>query len=322
MGYRISVIIPVYNAEKYLKQCLNSVVSQTIFKSIEVVAVNDGSTDNSAKILQRYASQYDNIKIITQNNQGIANARKSGLVNSSGDYIAMLDNDDFVESNMYERLLTAAEENDADYVYCNYRFYPKKVSLKEKWFKQYKGTVDWRLIERNTQPWNKLIRRDLIDETKTVDIISVYSDSVYVNLLMHAKKIVCIDEELYNYRVGHSSVSGSYIGKLEYYKEVCERAKKQGQFIRGTQYEKTLKEYFEYRYIFTLLQVCIVAAVNDNKSEYKEARRKLLNLKYKRNLYTRTILKENNGFLKMVVMVYIIPNEYHIARLICRYIFR
>lgn len=72
---------------------------------------------------------------------------------------------------MYEVLLKAAEQNDADYVYCNYSFYPKAVTTKAKWFKPYKGKLDWNLIERNTQPWNKLIRRDLAERIHMADLL-------------------------------------------------------------------------------------------------------------------------------------------------------
>lgn len=89
---------------------------------------------------------------------------------------------------MYELMLKAAEEDDADYVYCNYSCYPHSVSTKAKWFKPYEGIVDWNLIERNTQPWNKLIRSDLAERIRMVDLMPKYSDSVYVDLLLHAKK--------------------------------------------------------------------------------------------------------------------------------------
>ena len=184
MNPRLSVIIPVYNAEKYLQDCIQSVVEQTIFNEIEVIAVNDGSTDGSEKILRNFSCKYNNIRIINQKNQGIAIARQTGLKNTRGGYIAYLDDDDFINANMYEVMLREAEDNDADYIYCNYSFYPHSISTKAKWFKLYKGKVDWNLIERNTQPWNKLIRRDLVERIHMVDILPLYSDSVYVDLLL------------------------------------------------------------------------------------------------------------------------------------------
>lgn len=218
-------------------------------------------------------------------------------------------------------LLNAAEQNDADYVYCNYSFYPKAVSTKAKWFKPYKGELDWNLIERNTQPWNKLIRRDLTERIHMVDLLPEYSDSVYVDLLIHAKKIVCMDQELYNYRVGHASVSGSYKGKLNYYQIVSERARKQILFLDDIPDREDLKKYFEYRYIYTLIQICCVAAVNDNKKAYQEAVRKLKGLKYKDNPYTSLVLNADYGKAKAFVLMHVIPANYETARKICKKVF-
>ena len=321
MNPKISVIIPVYNAELYLQQCIQSVVNQTIFHDLEVIAVNDGSTDGSARILNNFAEKYSNIRIINQENHGIAVARQIGLKNTQGGYVAYLDDDDFINPNMYEVMLKAAEDNGADYVYCNYTFFPRSVSTKAKWFKPYEGIVDWNLIERNTQPWNKLVRHDLVELIHMVDLLPSYSDSVYVDLLLHAQKIICIDKVLYNYRVGHASVSGSYKGKLDYYLEVAERAKSQQKFLEDTPYKDKLQKYFEYRYIYTLIQVCCVATVNDNKGTYEKATQELKKLRYKKNAYTSSILNYNYGKLKSYILVHVIPMNYNVARKICKKVF-
>lgn len=222
---------------------------------------------------------------------------------------------------MYELMLKAAEENDADYVYCNYSFYPQSVSTKAKWFKPYEGKVDWNLIERNTQPWNKLIRRDLVEHIRMVDLLPEYSDSVYVDLLLNARTITCLDKELYNYRVGHASESGSYTGKLKYYLEVAKRAEEQQKFLENTSYKDELQEYFEYRHIYTLIQVCCVAAVNDNKEVYQKTVRRLNKLDFKQNPYTKEVLESDYGKVKAFVLINVIPANYEIARKICKKVF-
>lgn len=318
---KVSIIIPIYNAEQYLEQCLNSVVKQTIFDKLEIIAVNDGSSDNSQKILNRFSSKYPNIKVINQSNKGIAIARQTGYKNISGKYFAYLDDDDFVDPTMYETLLQYAEKEDADYVYCNYAFYPKAVATKSKWFKKFEGKVDWNFIERNTQPWNKLIRRDLAERIRITELLPQYSDSVYVDLLLHASKIVCVDKELYNYRVGHASVSGSYKGKLQYYLEVAQRAKAQERFLDDIHDRRDLKQYFEYRYIYSLIQVCCVSAVNDNEKQYKKTVHELKKISYKKNPYTNIVLKNNYGKLKAYILKNIIPANYYIAKRICKKVF-
>lgn len=316
-NYSVSVIVPVYNAKKYIRQCLDSLVAQTL-ESLEVVIVNDGSTDGTLDIVQEYVNNNDNFFLVNQENGGIAKARTAGYLASHGKYIGWTDNDDFVEPTMFETLLKKAESENADYIYCDYDFYPQKVANKEKWYKKYKGVVDWNFIERNTHPWNKLIRRDLCNEIEMEKTLPIFSDSVYVGLLLHAKKIVCIDNVLYHYRVGHDSVSGGYLGKTEYYREVSERAKKQKMFLEGTPYKDTLNEYFDYRYIYSLIQLCVVSAANQNKETYDDSQLKLKGMRFHKNKYVKTILNNNFGKLKAVVLEDIIPSNYSIARFIVK----
>ena len=115
----ISVIIPVYNVEAYLEQCLDSVINNT-YKNLEIICVNDGSPDNSQSILERYAAQDDRIKVIVQQNMGLSAARNSGLRVAMGQYVAFVDSDDVVSPVLYEKLVWALEKYDADIVATGY----------------------------------------------------------------------------------------------------------------------------------------------------------------------------------------------------------
>lgn len=117
---KISVIIPVYNTEKYLSRCLDSVVNQT-FKDLEIICVNDGSTDNSNEILDRYASKDNRITVINQKNGGLSAARNTGLRHASGQYIGFVDSDDWIDIDYYECLIGLAERNNADIVMAGMR---------------------------------------------------------------------------------------------------------------------------------------------------------------------------------------------------------
>lgn len=130
---KVSVIVPVYNAEKYLKQCLDSIVNQTL-KDIEIVIINDGSTDRSGEICKSYLSD-SRVIYYEKQNEGLAAARQDGTERSNGDYIGFVDSDDWVEVDMYEKMYSAANENNADIVFCNcvenedgYRFTPEMSS--------------------------------------------------------------------------------------------------------------------------------------------------------------------------------------------------
>ena len=177
------------------------------------------------------------------------------------------------------------------------------------------------MIERNTQPWNKLVSKGLCEKIGMVDLIPIFSDSVYVDLLLHARKIVCLDEELYHYRVGHASESGTYRGKLNYYLEVSERAKMQEQFIADLPNKSELSEYFTYRYIYSLIQVCCVASVNKAKDAYRSSQQELKRLNYKSNQYTEKVLFKDYGRAKSWVLINLIPMNYHISFLICSKVF-
>ena len=116
---KVSVIVPVYNIEKYLRECMDSIISQTL-KEIEIICVDDGSTDGSPGILDRYAAVYDNIKVIHQQNQGYGSAVNTGINISKGQYIGIVDSDDFISPYMYEKLYGKAVLLDADFVKSNF----------------------------------------------------------------------------------------------------------------------------------------------------------------------------------------------------------
>ena len=119
MDVKVSIIVPVYNVASYLDACLSSCVNQT-FCDIEIIVVNDGSTDESPRIIEKYAGQDDRIKVITKENQGLIYARKSGLEAACGEYVFHLDGDDYIEVNAIELLYNKAVGSNADYVESNY----------------------------------------------------------------------------------------------------------------------------------------------------------------------------------------------------------
>ncbi len=129
---KVSIIIPVYNVENYLRQCLDSIVDQTL-KQIEIICVNDGSTDNSLQILEEYAKQDERIKIINQKNMGPAAARKIGLNNAQGEFIAFVDSDDWIKLDACEKLYKNAVSNNSDVVLLNFILYDESTEKYTHW---------------------------------------------------------------------------------------------------------------------------------------------------------------------------------------------
>ena len=124
---KVSVVIPVYNTEKYLRECLDSVVNQTL-KDIEIICINDGSTDNSLEILKEYAKNDTRIKIIDKQNTGYGHSMNVGLDNAQGEYVGIVEPDDYVELNMYEALYSKAKETNVDFIKADHwRFYEDMV---------------------------------------------------------------------------------------------------------------------------------------------------------------------------------------------------
>ena len=121
MSVKVSVVVPVYNVEKYLDKCFNSLVKQTL-KDIEIIVVNDGTKDNSQDIIDKYVKKYKNIKAYKKTNGGLSSARNYGIKKCTGEYIAFLDSDDYVEYDMYEKLYNKAISEDFDITVCNVNY--------------------------------------------------------------------------------------------------------------------------------------------------------------------------------------------------------
>ena len=309
----ISVIIPVYNAGKYLSECLDSILNQTKDK-IEIVIVNDGSADESANIIERYAANHKNIKAIAQENSGVGRARAIGYQNARGKYIGWIDADDIAKPDMYEKLYALALKENADFVYCDYEFFPQKVATKSKWFKEYKGVVDGDFIDRNTQCWNTLVRRDLYEKVRIDELLIEFTEYCWIAAMIAAEKIAYTKEELYRYRVGHSSISGGeFVGRVNYYKKGVRITKDLKKLIAGTPYERTLDSYFDYRYIYTLLLLLLVAAKNSDRKTYEETRAELKRNNYRSNPYLDRFVSNNYGKIKAWVVTRIVPSCYTIA---------
>ncbi|MBR3134876.1 MAG: glycosyltransferase [Clostridia bacterium] len=212
---KVSVIVPVYNVEQYLEKCLNSLVGQTIADDIEIIVVNDGSTDGSHDIIKEFEEKHSNIIYLRKENGGLSDARNYGLKRATGDYIAFLDSDDFVDETLYEKLYNKAIEEEADYVECDFYWaYPKRKKDKYK-LKLDKGiryeNKEEMISHGRVCAWNKLIKKDIITEEfpkglKFEDIEFFYK------LVPNINKVAFVEEPLIYY----VQRSNSLINKQDY----------------------------------------------------------------------------------------------------------
>ncbi|MBQ2986525.1 MAG: glycosyltransferase [Tyzzerella sp.] len=225
---KVSVIVPVYNVEDYLRQCLDSIVAQT-YHNCEVIIVNDGSTDSSGKISKEYATKYSNIIYIEQENAGLAAARQAGLDIATGDYIGFVDSDDWLEHNMYEKMMDVAIETDAEIVFCNvYRNESKKETpyledgyynreAMEKFiFPRLLASFDEDKQENNIRwcNWLRIYKKSLIDKNhirfdprfrRCQDLPFTFECTIHANSYYYLGS-----EYLYHNRMNYESLSKGY----------------------------------------------------------------------------------------------------------------
>lgn len=210
---RISVIIPVYNVEKYLGKCLSSLVEQT-FRDFEIIAVNDGSTDHSLEILRRFEENYDFITVIDQENRGISLSRNRGMDIARGEYLCFVDSDDFVAPCYLQRLYELCEENKAEIACCSYYFrfvnwdFIIQYPFRCKGIYTRKQAMKRLLHDFSLQSlvWNKLFKRSLFEEKKIRFPKMCFEDLAVMNqVFASAERVAITNEPLYYYNKHSSS---------------------------------------------------------------------------------------------------------------------
>ena len=232
---KVSVIVPIWNVEKYLPKCLDSLVNQTL-KDIEIICINDGSPDNCLNILKEYQAKDDRIVIIDQKNGGLANARNSGLKIAKGEYIMFCDSDDYYDITMCEKMFNAIVENDCDTVICKvnslyFANFDKKED-DENWYCKFKfsgkqNISDYVIMYTIQSSVVKIYKKSIIDKynIRFPDKLFYEDNAFYYNYMVYAKSIFYLDERLYN-RVRHEgsimnrTISGKISKPNDYIKNV------------------------------------------------------------------------------------------------------
>jgi glycosyltransferase involved in cell wall biosynthesis len=189
----LSIIVPVYKVEKYLRQCIESILGQT-YKDFELILVDDGSPDKSGEICDEYAKQDDRIKVIHKQNGGLMSAWKSGVEIATGNYIGFIDSDDWIDSNMFEKLSTVATQNNADLVVCNF-IHEKENAYKQESFLR-EGFYSEKDIKEEIYPI--FIRKDSYLQRGLAPSrwVKLYRKEILRNVLSYCDEKVSIGEDL------------------------------------------------------------------------------------------------------------------------------
>lgn len=240
-NYLLSVIIPVYNAEKYVRRAIRSVIEQPNFEKMEIVLVNDGSKDNSAKICDEYAKSYDNIVVVHKENGGVSSARNAALEQVKGKYCAFLDSDDWYEDNFFtDDIIASIKDGEVDIfgfsyrlISFNYKYYVKEDRAEEKEMINPLGNqYDWRMF------WCYIYRTSLIKENNIwFHPVKFNEDFSFAERCFYvAKQVRYIDKFLYAYWMNPESVS--HVNRtLFQYGEYCKSLRYQKEWFEGRDYE-------------------------------------------------------------------------------------
>lgn len=268
MSVEVSIIVPVYNVENYLRRCVDSILGQT-FRNYELILVNDGSKDSSGKLCEEYAMQYSNVRVIHKSNGGPSSARNEGLEVADGKYFAFVDSDDYIHPEMIGTLHALARSHSSDVVMCQYRRTTEEKVTHKSDFAEAKvchytniQAVDELLrIDEDHQSgktnglhwilaWNKLYKRHLFDGLRYKDGLLFEDIHIIHRLLYKCSKITYIPQPLYNYYQRPDSIvnSGFSIKKADKVYALEDRAI----FLRSvgeTQlYRRALKAYLNVFY--------------------------------------------------------------------------
>lgn len=231
---KLSVIVPVYNTEKYLRECIDSILAQT-FKDFELILVDDGSTDGSGAICDEYAKMDERIRVIHQENGGVTRARKSGVRSSAGIYFSFIDSDDWIHPQMFEQMVGKGTETNADIVICDVYleygtrsisvptlaeegFY-NKAQLREQIYPAMLMHLPSRRPAILGSSCNKLFRKNVMDQTIwQVDDSFIYAEDALFcyAALLESDGVFVLRKPLYHYRQHSESAMHQYNGKKRY----------------------------------------------------------------------------------------------------------
>ena len=293
---KVSVIVPVYNVEEYLDKCLTSLVKQTL-KEIEIIIVNDGSPDDSQSIINEYQKKFPNIKSFVKKNSGLSDTRNMGIKNATGEYIAFLDSDDAVRSDMYLKMYEKAKSgnfdivtSDVKYVYNDHEEIVKTTPLKDT------SNIRELFIDLYPAVCTKIFKRELFTNNNLYFKSGVWFEDVefMYRLLPYIKKVGVLHEPFYEYLQREKSITSTispkiydYIynmnGVIDYYKE------------KGL-YDKYQKE-LEYAYVRYAYATFIKSCLGYQKEEFLKAVDEAIKCvhekfpKYRKNTYFYKSLK-------------------------------
>lgn len=236
LEYKISVIVPVYNVEKYLNKCVNSILKSS-YKKLEIILVDDGSVDNSGSLCDDLAAKDNRIIVLHKKNGGLSSARNAGLEIATGEYISFIDSDDYIEAKMFETMLKRGIEKEADIIQCGVYRVDESGKLSttirvEDWSSKDGQILEDFFVSQKipVMVCNKLFRHSLIQNKRFLEGINHEDNMFMIDVLPNAKSMVSVSDQLYYYLIRISSITGCNFTEKKFdsiyaYKYVLKKAK-------------------------------------------------------------------------------------------------
>ena len=321
----VSVIVPVYNVEKYLNKCIDSIISQT-YKNLEIILVDDGSPDNSGAICDEYAKKDTRIRVIHKENGGVSSARNVGIEISNGNWISFIDSDDWIEEDYFEIMLNEAKKENADIVFCGYnRIWKNKVETINGFEDNKSFNSKEYLINALTPQTGigfchmKIIKRNSIGQIRFNNELVVGEDALFnVEISKNIEKAFFCKKALYNYRNNESSVVKRF--DSNYAKKYLLSMETNKKYIFEN-YEE--KEIIQAYYNFVAFHVMLVAVnycyhPNNEIKNNKKLLKEICEIKeYKEGINKSNY--EGISLTRKITLFTLKHKLYFITELICRF---
>lgn len=316
MDNLVSVIVPVYNVEMYLEECIKSIINQT-YKDIEIILINDGSSDDSYKICEKYAKKDKRIILISGDNNGVSQARNKGIDISKGKFISFVDSDDYIEPNMIESLVKNIEEHECDIAICGYKMIFNDGSSKlsdneQNIYIQFTSEEVLKIIFKTNQIngflWNKMFKREVIGNIRLDKNLDICEDLYFVSQLLKQKLSIYYSSNfLYNYRNVNNSATMSIekiftkSGELKYdlvYKQIIQEFKENNELVR----------LIKLRSIKTLMEAYYLTLKKGYKNREVD-KRTLSIIKKNKKMYLNSNIKIKFKFIFILIYMIILVRQ-------------
>ena len=306
---KVSVIVPVYNAEQYINKCLDSLINQTL-KNIEIIVVNDGSTDKTKKIVEGYKKDNPNIILINTKNKGVASARNKGLEYATGEYIGFVDSDDYVDTNMFNDMYDFAKKNNYDSVQCNFYYTDYTSIIKANKFNMKNFNLKKYLIKFFPVIWDKIYKREILSDIWFKEGVFAEDVEFLYRLIPRIVSMGYIQQPLYYYYQHFDSESRTYDKRIFDYIENWNGIVEY--YIKHNLYNEFRLE-LEYCYVKYLYATFVSrAATLKSKSDYEYAcKMAIKNVKKNFPHY-----RKNKYFYKSIKGIYLLLFNKLIAKIV------